>query len=406
MERAALVAILGGRLGSLQGVDLEGVFTPPRDEILRMAAKARDAHGGWPSLPMIHALSKKAEIRGEVAHLLAVEGPDIPVAAGEIRDYLRKVALNRFAMDAAEAVDDALIRDTLRSRLDEALNLGEPEKPPYLYGKEDPVSRHEERKDGIRALRVSTGLRKLDDLLGGGIGGGELTLVLAPTKRGKSHVAVWLGAQALRGGLPVTHITLELSDRETACRYDRCLTGWNELEITSDPEGFRRRLSGAVDPSLLEIRFFPRFSVGVSKVEEILKRRLDLVGGPVALVLDYGMILRPPRGSDERRFELARIHESLSSLAQREGVPIVSPYQTNRTGHYTPKLGMEHMGESYEVGQHADIVISLETLEGEKDEDRYMKIVLAASRHTPEGSVMVVRDWGRSTLKEVDTHGS
>ena len=72
---------------------------------------------------------------------------------------------------------------------------------------------------------VSTGWRIIDDLTKGGLGSGELGVVIAPTGAGKSMVLVHLGAEALKAGKTVVHYTLELQDTVVATRYDSCLTG-------------------------------------------------------------------------------------------------------------------------------------------------------------------------------------
>ena len=68
----------------------------------------------------------------------------------------------------------------------------------------------------INRFACPTGLEALDEktILNGGLGRGELGVIVANTGVGKSHFLVSLGAEALKRGKNVVHYTFEL--RETA----------------------------------------------------------------------------------------------------------------------------------------------------------------------------------------------
>ena len=68
------------------------------------------------------------------------------------------------------------------------------------------------------------GWKFIDDICKGGIGRGELGVVIAPTGTGKSMALVHMGVQAIKSGKTVIHYTLELQDTVVASRYDSCLT--------------------------------------------------------------------------------------------------------------------------------------------------------------------------------------
>ncbi len=71
---------------------------------------------------------------------------------------------------------------------------------------------------------ISTGWSEINAICRGGLGQGELGVVIAPTGAGKSMVLVHLGAHAVKLGKTVVHYTLELADVTIANRYDSCLT--------------------------------------------------------------------------------------------------------------------------------------------------------------------------------------
>jgi hypothetical protein len=69
---------------------------------------------------------------------------------------------------------------------------------------------------------VSTGLWKLDEkkIMNGGLGEGEIGVVVAPSGVGKSHILVHLGASAMLQKKNVIYYTLELSERLVGIRFD------------------------------------------------------------------------------------------------------------------------------------------------------------------------------------------
>ena len=73
-----------------------------------------------------------------------------------------------------------------------------------------------------RRFTIATGINQLDrkDVLNGGLGKGELGVVVAPTGVGKSHYLVSMGASALKMGYNVVHYTFELSETVVGTRYD------------------------------------------------------------------------------------------------------------------------------------------------------------------------------------------
>ena len=64
----------------------------------------------------------------------------------------------------------------------------------------------------------------INNLLGGGLGDGDLGMIAGGPGGGKSWALVALGAQAVKTGHTVIHYTLELNEKYVGRRYDACLT--------------------------------------------------------------------------------------------------------------------------------------------------------------------------------------
>ena len=65
----------------------------------------------------------------------------------------------------------------------------------------------------------------MNELMQGGLGAGELGVVVAPAGIGKSWVLSAMGAYAISQGLNVVHYTLELNEAYVGLRYDSIFTG-------------------------------------------------------------------------------------------------------------------------------------------------------------------------------------
>ena len=97
---------------------------------------------------------------------------------------------------------------------------------------------HEARFVLVDRATCATGIKELDQkkVLNGGLGRGEIGIVVAPTGVGKSHWLVAMGAEALRRGKNVVHYTFELSETQVGIRYDSHLCGISSSEVRENKE--------------------------------------------------------------------------------------------------------------------------------------------------------------------------
>lgn len=121
--------------------------------------------------------------------------------------------------------------DEISKVINDALKLGSDSDFGYDY-----IQDFEKRFELKARDPISTGWDEVDKLCKGGIGKGELGVVIAPTGAGKSMVLVHLGTQAMKMGKTVVHYTLELQDTSIGIRYDSCLTGVPLSELHSMKE--------------------------------------------------------------------------------------------------------------------------------------------------------------------------
>ena len=81
----------------------------------------------------------------------------------------------------------------------------------------------DERASELKRSTVPTNWKPINDLMDGGLGPGELGVIVAPSGVGKTWILTAIGADAVRRGLSVVHYSMELSEHYVGARYDTCL---------------------------------------------------------------------------------------------------------------------------------------------------------------------------------------
>ena len=116
--------------------------------------------------------------------------------------------------------------DAIKAKMDAAMTAGGDRNLGHEY-----IDMVEQRYTMAVRNVVKTGWDEIDNLMDGGLGGGELGVVVAPAGIGKSFLLVNLGVQAIKAGLNVLHYTLELNEAYVGLRYDSVVTGIANQEL-------------------------------------------------------------------------------------------------------------------------------------------------------------------------------
>ena len=293
-------------------------------------------------------------------------------------DFCKKQKLKKALIKSVDLIQNSSYGE-IRQVIDEALNLGTDNNFGHDFLK-DFEYRYE-----IKARNpISTGWEKIDSLTKGGLGSGELGVVIAPTGAGKSMVLAHLGAQAIKDGKNVLHYTLELSEAVTGQRYDSCISTvplsmlFNRkdevLESIADLQG-----------SLL-IKEYPTKTASAntirSHIEKLKKRnqKIDMI------IVDYADLLRPTNRFREKRDELGSIYEELRAIAVECKCPVWTASQTNRTGLNAEIVTMESISEAFNKCFVADFICSVSRTIKDKNANT-ARLFIAKNRNGPDGLV-------------------
>ena len=295
-------------------------------------------------------------------------------------DFCRKQVLKKAMMKSVPLLNKCSFEE-IEKLIADALKLGISNDHGYDYIK-DFEARFIERARNP----VTTGWAKIDKITKGGLGQGELVVVVAPTGAGKSHVLVHLGAQALKQGKNVVHFTLELADTAVAQRYDACLTGIPLDELMNQKDEVFDVIKD-IDGQLI-VKEFPTKSASVVTLKNHLEKIRQTEMEIDMVVVDYGDLLKSStvRKNSEKRHELESIYEELRGLGQEFGCPVVTASQTNRKGLNEEVITMESISEAFNKCFVADFIISLSRTIKDRNSN-IARIFVAKNRNGPDGIV-------------------
>jgi len=244
------------------------------------------------------------------------------------------------------------------------------------------------RKEGSH---VTTGIPILDTLTNGGIASGTLTLVMAPTGRGKTMMLINTAAAAMHAGKRVVHITLEISAQITAMRYDARLIGVPINDIFRNPLRYTKQIKHATravtaNGGGLVIKEWGSAEAGLRDIELYLELlRTETQYKPDVLIVDYADLICPrglkqsSRAENDKRFALAEITTRLRQMAKDLDCAVLSATQTNRKGYAATIVDLDTVAESIDKVNIADIVIGLCQTKMER-EKKLMRLVLSKNR--------------------------
>jgi len=291
-------------------------------------------------------------------------------------DFCKKQKLKEAMIESAKLLQNSSF-DEIADKINEALKLGTDNNFGYDYFKD-----FEERWIHRPRMPVATGWDVIDDISSGGLGKGELGVVIAPTGAGKSMVLVHLGAQAIKNKKNVVHYTLELGSHVIATRYDSCITNVPMSDLHSYKENVYEMVKNL--ESKLIVKEYPTKSASPATIKNHLERLRQQGIKVDMIIVDYADLLRPAIVRKEKRHELETIYEDLRAIGQEFECPIWTASQTNRSGLNAEVITMESISEAFNKCFVADFIFSVSRTVENKAQNGG-RLFVAKNRNGPDG---------------------
>ena len=231
---------------------------------------------------------------------------------------------------------------------------------------------------------IPTGATKLDEVLYGGIGRGELGLIVCPLGVGKTssttgfaaHAATYKCEENNYGGYKVLHIFFEDNDVVIRRKYygyklnidaeelsKPGIRDYAIAELSKDDE-IRRMLTSNIKCCHLETG-----EVSASDIEIELRKHIASGFQPDMVILDYFECLRPEKKSDFNDSEWSREGVSmrkLERLVNKYNIAMWVPVQGTKSSIGAEYVGMLQAGGSVKKTQIGHIVITFAQTEEQK----------------------------------------
>ena len=281
-----------------------------------------------------------------------MEATDLDYVKDKALDFHKSQVLKDAIVKSAEILERDGDSDEIKSLIDSAMQAGVERNLGHEY-LVDIDARYEESA----RITSPTPWDIMNELMQGGLGQGELGVVVAPAGIGKSWVLSAMGAYALSQGLNVVHYTLELNEAYVGLRYDSIFSGVESQNLKYHKEEVMEKLFNL--KGNLTIKYYPTKSCTVNTLSAHLKKVVTF-GKKVDMVLvDYADIMRDVHKTSEMRHALGNIYEDLRGLAGELQVPIWTASQANRSALDEDVIEATKVAESYAKVMTADFVMSL-----------------------------------------------
>ena len=280
-----------------------------------------------------------------------IEATDLEFVQSETLDFCKNQTLKSAILESVDMLENKNY-DGIKSIIDEAMKAGTTRDLGHDY-----IPSLETRLSESARITVKTPWDVINDIIDGGLGAGELGVIVAPAGIGKSWTLQALGSDVVKSGKTVVHYSLELNENYVGLRYDSIFSGVTTSNIKYHKEEVEKKISKL--PGKLLIKYFPTKAASVQTLGAHLKQ-IELSGVKIDIVIvDYADILMPTGNFIEKRHAIGNIYEDLRGLAGELEIPIWTASQANRSALEEDVIGADKVAEDYSKVMTADFVMSM-----------------------------------------------
>lgn len=218
--------------------------------------------------------------------------------------------------------------------------------------------------------KVPTGLPSLDCDLNGGVGAGELAVIVGGPNKGKSTIlsAIGLSAsyylyeKAIREKKPpkaVIHITCEMSDWAIVLKYGAASTGMSIGDVKRGGDEYTKKMTPEIGrQASVYVKHFPPGSTSVEAIKWYVSNLIMVENiVPGMLILDYADRLKG--GEDDRFRGMGQIYDSLIGIGLKFEIPVWTGSQVRRFDNNAELIDETGVAESWKKVEAADVILTM-----------------------------------------------
>ena len=294
----------------------------------------------------------KTTVVEQLRHIFTQVGNvDLDYIKKEFTSFCRNQNLKQVILASVDLLK-AGSYDRIKDLVDKAMKVGTETDLGHNY-----LDDFDLRAEEVKRDTVPSDWLPINDLMDGGLGPGELGVVVAPSGVGKTWILTALGASAVRQGLSVVHYSMELSEHYVGARYDTVFSQIPSAEIKEKRdivEGKIRALKGR-----LMIKYFPPKGVSSKKIAQHIDKMIASDNKPDLIIVDYAdLLLSHSNKTDSTYAEQGGVYIDLRGLSGEYGIPIWTASQTNRSAIDSEVIEADKISDSYAKVMNADFIMS------------------------------------------------
>ena len=280
-----------------------------------------------------------------------IEATDLEFVKQETLGFCKNQVLKGAIVDAVDLLEQKKY-DEIKTIIDAAMKAGSERDLGHDYI----ISLEDRLTDSVRST-LTTPWDSVNGVMDGGLGGGELGVLVAPAGIGKTWCLQSIGAHLVKCGKTVVHYTLELNANYVGLRYDTVFSG----TPTANVKFYQDEVQKVIDKltGKLIIKYYPTRSATVNTISAHLKQMEIQEIKPDAVIVDYADILKPTTFYKEKRHSTGETYENLRGIAGEFDIPIWTASQANRSSLEEEVIDATKIAEDYSKVMTADFVMSV-----------------------------------------------
>lgn len=280
-----------------------------------------------------------------------IESTDLDFVKQKCLDFCKNQVLKNAILESVNLLENQDY-DGIKSLIDRSLSVGTERDVGHVY-----ITSLEERlSDSVRMV-VPTGWDIIDEVMDGGLGAGELGVIVAPAGIGKTWMLQSIGASGVKKGLTVVHYTLELNQTYVGLRYDTVFSGITTGNIKFYKEDVQKKIDQL--KGNLYVKYYPTRSATVQTINAHMKQLEIQNIKPNMIIVDYADIVKPIGTFREKRHSIGDNYERLRELAGEFEIPVWTASQANRSSLEEDIIDASKVSEDYSKVMTSDFVMSI-----------------------------------------------
>lgn len=256
------------------------------------------------------------------------------------------------------------------------------------------------RKNNPGLLGVPTGFPTIDAATNG-LQNGQLIIIVAPPKTGKSTLALQIAQNVHLSGSTPMFQSFEMTNQEQLSRYVamRSRVSHTRYQVGALTDAEESRVKAKLQAvSQMREKFWligategATVSAIASKIQ-IHQPDVVFIDGMYLMIDENGEKPGSPQA-------LTNITRSLKRLAQRVNKPVVISTQVLENKMRNGQVTTDAIGYSSSFHQDADVIFGLQREDENVDDTRLLKVI--ASRNSGPAEVSMLWDWNTGAFREI-----